>query len=74
MHRHAVLDQGVDELRCCEKVALVRRNDVTARIAQCGIPKIVESVCPLDVARRRCPCVAAAALDRVETHFVDVEE
>ncbi len=62
-------DQGVDELRRRQEVGLIRRKNVSARIAQRGIRHR-----PGDAVRRGGPPVAAALLDRVPPHPVDVGE
>src|SRR5207249_5075064 len=73
-HGNRIQDKSIYKLCCRQEIALVRRNDVPTRIAKRGITKILETFCALDAAWCRCPCVTAAALDRVQAHLVDVEE
>src|SRR5207244_13625217 len=72
-HCHPIPDESICKLCCRQKIDLVRRHDVPARIAKRGITKILETFCALDAAWCRCPCISAAAFDVLKAHLVDVE-
>ena len=83
MHGDARLEQRVDEACRGRKVGLIARQDVAARVSRARVayhrhgadspaPAVPARRC--HAARQHGPGVAAAALDRVLRHPVDVEE